>query len=612
MCRLYKKKRIFAKQIKHINIMAKTLRILFLGLAIVLSGTAMAQNKSAGRNVRNDKVMRLKNGRQKPAKKAKKAPLFTKTTTVFSEDFSNGLDTAWRTYDQDGDGWNWFYDPYSTAMLSYSYDTDNYNPITPIDYLITPKIRIPAVGAKLSFNAWAVDYYYPYDHFYVMVSPSGSDVVDSFYTTIYYDSVPDIPQNYQVSLAQFAGQQIRIAFVHVDTVDYWGMAIDDVEVFIPDSVEIGVVSTNVYPTVAASNNATVTAEIINNGFANFTNLTAYCDVNGTVTTTTVASLPGMQSATATFTGIDFSQIESIYNVKVYVSDPADIDNTNDTVSASTMAFPAPSLVWDFEGDTNLPAGFTTGRYDNGTAYSNWFFPNNEAWVVFDDTQYEFMEDTPYIEGGTNAAMSESYFDENDSGYEKSNYPANRWMVTPKIHLTTGNYITWDGFSMDEEYLETYRVRISTTTADTASFTTLTTINDENAYWTRRFINLSAYAGQNVRIAFQDISDDMFRLLIDNIKICGPATISTDPDPDPEGLTVAENDVRIYPNPASGNIYINANAPITLVELIDMTGRVVMTQDGDVKSLNISALTEGIYTLRVVSENGVSLKRVVKK
>ena len=44
----------------------------------------------------------------------------------------------------------------------------------------------------------------------------------------------------------------------------------------------------------------------------------------------------------------------------------------------------------------------------------------------------------------------------------------------------------------------------------------------------------------------------------------------------------------------------------------MTGRVVMTQDGDVKSLNISALTEGIYTLRVVSENGVSLKRVVKK
>ena len=131
MCRLYKKKRIFAKQIKHINIMAKTLRILFLGLAIVLSGTAMAQNKSAGRNVRNDKVMRLKNGRQKPAKKAKKAPLFTKTTTVFSEDFSNGLDTAWRTYDQDGDGWNWFYDPYSTAMLPYSYDTDNYNPITP-------------------------------------------------------------------------------------------------------------------------------------------------------------------------------------------------------------------------------------------------------------------------------------------------------------------------------------------------------------------------------------------------------------------------------------------------------------------------------------------------
>ena len=166
-------------------------------------------------------------------------------------------------------------------------------------------------------------------------------------------------------------------------------------------------------------------------------------------------------------------------------------------------------------------------------------------------------------------------------------------------------------SYEDEYLVYYLVRISTTNTDTASFTTLYSIFGEEAEWQRRTVDLSAYAGSTVFFAFQLISDDQNLLLVDNIKILGNATIAGN-EPDPEGLATADNDVRIYPNPATDNIRINANSQITLVELIDMTGRVVMAQDGDVKSLNISALTEGIYTLRVVSENGVSLKRVVKK
>lgn len=575
----------------------------------MLSGSAMAQNKMADRNARLEKVMKLKKGGVKHAKKAKKASLFTKTT-IFSEDFTTGLDTTWRTYDVDGDGWNWLYDSYSEAMLSYSYDTDNYNPITPIDYLITPKITIPSTGANLSFNAWAVDDWYPYDHYFIKVSPSGSDDVDSFYTTIYYDSVPDVPQNYQVSLAQFAGQQIRIAFVHVDTVDYWAMAIDDVEVFSLDSVDLAVTGTNVIGVSTSSASATITADVENLGFATINNLTVYCDVNGTVTNTTIASLANSQTATATFSGIDFSSIGTTYNVKIYVADPADADNSNDTLRTSTVAMPAASITWDFENDTVMPAGFTVASYDGATAYSTWLFPNNEPWNVKD-----FSEDIYYgyipegFEGGNNIAIAQSWFDEND--LSKSMYPANRWMITPAIHLTSGNYLQWDAMSYEDEYLEDYLVRISTTNTDTASFTTLYSIYGEEAEWQRRTVDLSAYTGSTVFFAFQLISDDQNLLLVDNIKILGNATIAGN-EPDPEGLATADNDVRIYPNPATDNIRINANSQITLVELIDMTGRVVMAQDGDVKSLNISALTEGIYTLRVVSENGVSLKRVVKK
>ena len=206
------------------------------------------------------------------------------------------------------------------------------------------------------------------------------------------------------------------------------------------------------------------------------------------------------------------------------------------------------------------------------------------------------------------AMAESWFDENDS---KSAYPANRWLITPSIRLTTGNYFVWDAYSMDSDYLEDYKVRISTTNTDTASFTTLATIIEEEGTWQRRLVDLSAYAGQDVYIAIQYISDDMFRLLVDNLKIAGPATLTPD-GPEPEGLeTAAGSDINVYPNPATGMITVAA-ANIIRIEVIDAMGRVAMTQNGSANTMNISALAEGVYTLRVATENGVSMKRIVKK
>lgn len=590
--------------------MAKTLRILFLGLAIVLSGSTMAQNKSADRNARHDKVMKLRKGGFKHAKKAKKAPLFTKTTTIFSEDFTNGLDTTWRIYDYDGDGYNWEYDSYNECMTSWSYDEYNWEALTPDNWLITPQITIPANGAVLSYGYFAYDEDFYEEVYSVMVSPSGSDDIDSFYVAILSDDMltTDAYTTNILPLNLFAGRTVRVAFVHHNCSDEWALGLDDIEVYSLDSIDLAVTATNVINVSVSNPSATITADVQNIGFTAINNLTVYCDVNGTVTNTTIATLPSLQTATASFTGVDFSNVGT-YNIKFYVAVTNDADNTNDTLSVTTSILPAFSLTWDFEGDTNLPVGFTTGRYDNGTAYSYDLFPNNEAWTVHDISQY--IANGYYalqgLDGGSNVAMAQDWFDENDT---KTPYPSNRWLITPKVRLTTGNYFVWDAISYEDPYLETYRVRISTTNTDTASFTTLTTIFDESGdAWQRHAIDLSAYAGQDVYFAIQLISDDMNMLWIDNIKIAGSATIATD---EPEGLATADNDVRIYPNPASDNIHINANSQITLVELIDMTGRVVMAQDGDVKSLNVSALAEGIYTLRVVSENGVSLKRVVKK
>ena len=72
-----------------------------------------------------------------------------------------------------------------------------------------------------------------------------------------------------------------------------------------------------------------------------------------------------------------------------------------------------------------------------------------------------------------------------------------------------------------------------------------------------------------------------------------------------------SEVYVYPNPTTGVITVAASN-ITRIEVIDAMGRVAMTQNCSANTMNISALAEGVYTLRVTTENGVSLKRVVKK
>ena len=574
----------------------------------MLSGTAMAQNKSADRNARYDKVMKHKKGGVRHAKKAKKASLFTKTTTIFSEDFSTGLDTTWRNYDNDGDGFSWEYD--NGNMVSWSYDTISYNELYPDNWLITPKIAIPATGAILSYGIFAYDDYWFDEVYSVMVSPSGSDNIDSFYVELFSDTlVTDAYTPHQLSLNTFGGDTVRIAFVHHNCSDYYALGLDDIEVYALDSVDLAVTGTNVSGVSPVNASATITADVENLGFTTLNNITVYCDVNGTVTNTTIASLANMQTATASFTGIDFSNTGT-YNIKFYVAVPDDVDNTNDTLSAVTVVAPSASITWDFEGDTNLPAGFTMARHDNGTAVSTRLFPNNEAWTVVDVDDYfsgDFMQG---LDGGTNVAMAQDWFDENDY---KTAYPSNRWLITPKVRLTSGNYFVWDALSYEDPYLETYRVRISTTNTDTASFTTLATIEEESGdAWQRRVVDLTAYAGQDVYIAIQLISDDMNMLWVDNLKIAGPATLTPDGPEPPEGIETADgSDINVYPNPTTGVITVLASN-ITRIEIIDAMGRVAMTQNGSANTMNISALADGVYTLRVATENGVSMKRIVKK
>ena len=101
-------------------------------------------------------------------------------------------------------------------------------------------------------------------------------------------------------------------------------------------------------------------------------------------------------------------------------------------------------------------------------------------------------------------------------------PADDWMLTTGIGVLPANQrLFWDAQSASVNFPDGYEVRISTAQlpANVGNYNTLlfSTIA-ENAFSTTRSVDLSAYAGQTVFIAFRNTSDDMYLLLIDNIRI----------------------------------------------------------------------------------------------
>ena len=74
-------------------------------------------------------------------------------------------------------------------------------------------------------------------------------------------------------------------------------------------------------------------------------------------------------------------------------------------------------------------------------------------------------------------------------------------------------------------------------------------------------------------------------------------------------------VRLYPNPASQNIFIDAGSQeISGVQLINELGKIVLEQTTPQKGIieiPVSGLSSGIYTVIISSENGIVAKQILK-
>ena len=233
---------------------------------------------------------------------------------------------------------------------------------------------------------------------------------------------------------------------------------------------------------------------------------------------------------------------------IHWSEPINVNNAKATRADYTYGFES-----DLEGWTVLDVNTGEGTWLHSSANPG---------------GYDY---TTHAHGGTGFAMCYSYID-----YVGS-YNTDSYLVSPqKYSIENGSTLTFYADNANDTYPENFSVCVATTSdAPTASdFTQVwsggakgnsnakaTVRHDNNRYdnWREHSIDLSAYAGQEVWIAFHDVNYDQYEIWIDDVTIV--ASSGTGPTPPTPGgdnlnqLALPRESETIWSNCLEKNMYL---------------------------------------------------------
>ncbi len=214
------------------------------------------------------------------------------------------------------------------------------------------------------------------------------------------------------------------------------------------------------------------------------------------------------------------------------------------------------------GSWVMPPGWLLRNVDNGAPAGSVSYVN-EAWERREDFANNVTD---------SCAFSTSWYSPAGT--------ANDWMWTPLIGPLPANAVlSWNAVTYDPLYPDGYEVRVMTSamgppTGGTGvignqitNSTTVFSIAAENTTWTARNVNLNAYAGQSIYIAYRNNSVDEFLLLIDDIKVEVPLNYDanlTSVDTVTEYTLIPKS--QVSPLPLTGEITNSGLLSITNVGL----------------------------------------------
>ncbi len=241
------------------------------------------------------------------------------------------------------------------------------------------------------------------------------------------------------------------------------------------------------------------------------------------------------------------------------------------------------VVLNWSGNTPPPPG---GEFFEGFEAGN--LPT--GWVVYDVDGDGFKWDNSAVEfdvfdahTGLYCMTSASY--RNDVGA----LTPNNWLVTPAIAATATSQLKFWVDGQDPSWAaEKYYVKVSTTGNAVADFTTTLHTAVATGNWQEIVVDLAAYAGQTIYIAFQHTEvTDMFFIKIDDVTVTNTATRAAHTSPlaagvshavsfKTQGMSQSEIDARIN--------HTGAYAFVNVVETA-VTGGPVVNVAGESKPLS---------------------------
>lgn len=157
------------------------------------------------------------------------------TDNPYNQDFEETLDDCWIMLDADGDSYTWMQGVFTTAhggsgnIASASYI--NYvGALEPDNWLISPKISLPAESAQISWWDYGNDNNDYAEHYGLYVSTSGTNPSD--FTLLWEGDVQSAKTWRQLtqSLNDYCGQDVYIAFRHFNCTDMYWLLLDDMKV----------------------------------------------------------------------------------------------------------------------------------------------------------------------------------------------------------------------------------------------------------------------------------------------------------------------------------------------------------------------------------------------
>jgi hypothetical protein len=240
-----------------------------------------------------------------------------------------------------------------------------------------------------------------------------------------------------------------------------------------------------------------------------------------------------------------------------------------------------------DGDMSATYGF------NGITFNNIY--DTMAFIIFNP-----LQTTPPM--ATPAPWSAKSGSKSIICFAATTPPNNDWLISPQIQLgASGNVVSFWAKSATVEFgQERFKVGVSTGGTAQGDFTTISSGNfvQVGDTWTFFFYNLDAnYAGQNVRIAINCVSNDAFGFMVDDFVVAS-GVVNT------EEYTTEK--VMAFPNPANDVLnVISEGEEIVSLSIISMDGKIVSTIEGSIA--DVSGLTAGMYIYEATTTSGVVVR-----